>query len=89
MGSNIDIKGNAGACNGVVNTTDTSAVTGEFYCLQVLEEATFSVFTEREATGSLTGFAIPAGTQLFNGLGITAYTLTSGKVRAYKILKTD
>ena len=76
---------NAAAMNGVVTETGTTAVTGDFYAIQVLEEATFSVFTENTASGdAMTGFSISAGTLIFNGKGITAFTLTSGKVRAYK-----
>lgn len=74
-----DVKGMAG----VVVTTNTGAVTGVFGAIQILEDAVFSLFTETGASGqAMTGFAIPAGTVLY-GL-ITAYTLTSGKVRAYK-----
>jgi hypothetical protein len=32
----------------------------------------------------LTGFEVPAGTILYNGLGITAFTMSAGVVRAYK-----
>jgi hypothetical protein len=32
----------------------------------------------------MTGFAVPAGTMLYNGKGITAFTMSSGTVRAYK-----
>lgn len=68
--------------SGVVVTTNTAAVTGSFYAVQVLEDATFSAFTESDASGqSMTGFAIPAGVTLYGN--ITGYTLTSGKVRAY------
>lgn len=67
---------------GVTVTTNTSAVTGRFTAIQVLEDATFSAFTETGATGqAMTGFVVPAGVTLFGR--ITAYTLTSGKVRAY------
>ena len=67
---------------GVTITTNTTAVTGSFTAIQVLEDATFSVFTETGATGqAMTGFVVPAGVTLFGR--ITAYTLTSGKVRAY------
>lgn len=78
---------NANAGNGVVVETGTTAVTGDFSAIQVLEEANFSAFTENGSLGdAMTGFAIPAGTILYNGKGITAFTLTSGKVRAYKRL---
>ena len=71
-----------GGENGVTVTTNTTAVTGSFTAIQVLEDATFSVFTETGATGqAMTGFVVTAGTILFGR--ITAYTLASGKVRAY------
>lgn len=70
--------------NGVQTVTDTSAVTGDFFAIQVLEAATFTTFTEAAATGNaMTGFSVPAGTMLYNGKGITAFTLSAGKVRAY------
>lgn len=76
---------NENAGNGVVVESGTTAVTGDFYCIQVLADATFTTFTENAASGdAMTGFSIPAGTQLYNGRGITAFTLSSGTVRAYK-----
>lgn len=72
----------SGGNGGVVVTTNTTAVTGTFTAVQILEDATFSVFTETGATGqTMTGFVVPAGVVLFGR--ITAYTLTSGRVRAY------
>jgi len=59
----------------------TSSATGDFCALQVLEEANFSAITWPELTGTLTGFAIPAGTVIYGQ--ITAFALTSGKVLAY------
>jgi sugar/nucleoside kinase (ribokinase family) len=68
---------------GVRTTTNTTAVTGTTYtAIQVLEDATFTTLTENGATGqAMTGFVIPAGVVL-KGV-FTAYTLASGKVRAY------
>lgn len=81
----IDLAGNAAAMNGVTTETSTTAVTGDFYAIQVLEAATFTTFTENAGDGdAMTGFSIPAGTLLYNGKGITAFTMSSGKVRAYK-----
>ena len=86
MNNNVQIAGHTGAALGVVVETGATAVTGKFYAIQVLSDATFSAFTENGKTGDvMTGFAIPAGTVIYNGLGITAFTLTSGKVRAYKL----
>jgi len=71
-----------GALGNVV-TTNTSAVTGSFYAVQILEDATFSAFVETGSSGqAMTGFSIPAGVTLYGN--ITGYTLTSGKVRAYR-----
>lgn len=70
--------------NGVVNTTTTGAVTGDFSCIEILNDAVFSALTENNASGDvITGLTLPAGFVLYNALGITAYTLTSGAVRAY------
>jgi hypothetical protein len=86
MNTNVQISGHTGAALGVVVETGTDAITGKFYAVQVLADAQFSVFTENAKTGDvMTGFTIPAGTILYNGLGITAFTLSSGAVRAYKM----
>ena len=77
---------NANAGNGVVNVTNTSPVTGDFYAVQVVTAATFSAFTERGATGSITTSEVAAGTWFLNGQGITGFTLSAGSVRAYKRL---
>lgn len=72
----------SGGQAGVTVTTNTAAVTGNFTAIQVLQDATFAVFTETGASGqAMTGFVVPAGTTLFGR--ITAYTLAGGKVRAY------
>jgi hypothetical protein len=74
------------AASGVVNETGTTEVTGNFYLIDVLADATFAVFTEVGATGdALTGTAWPAGTKFYNAKGITAFTMSSGAVRAYKL----
>lgn len=87
MQNNVNIAGAAGACHGVVVETGTDAITGKFYAIQVLSDANFSVFTENGASGdTMTGFTITAGTTIINGLGITAFTLSSGRVRAYKLI---
>ena len=86
MNNNVQIGGHTGAALGVVVRTDNTATTGKFYAIQVLEAASFSAFTENGKTGNvMTGFSIPAGTIIYNGLGITAFTLESGKVRAYNM----
>lgn len=71
---------------GVVNETGNTAITGEFDVIDCLAETTFSTLTELNASGdALTGFALPAGTQLRGKF--TAFTLSGGKVRAYKSFK--
>jgi|GEM_PF-2828128 hypothetical protein len=85
MQNAIDLNGNSGASQGVVTESGTTAVTGDFYAIQVLVAATFTTFTENAASGdAMTGFAVPAGAILYNGKGITAFTMSSGTVRAYK-----
>ena len=71
--------------NGVVNTNDTTPVTGDFHAIQVLTDSVFALFTESGASGSaMTGFTIGAGTVLLGRF--SAYTLTSGIVRSYAAL---
>jgi hypothetical protein len=79
MTNNID-KQSFGQNGATVVTTDATT-TGDFCALQVLEEANFSAITWPELTGTLTGFAIPAGTVIYGQ--ITSFALTSGKVLAY------
>lgn len=69
--------------SGARTTTGTTPVTGATYsAIQVLEDATFTTLTETGAAGdAMTGFVIPAGVVLKGRF--TAYTLSSGKVRAY------
>lgn len=70
-----------GLVTGVVNTSNTTAVTGSFRTIQIINDSTFSVLTETGATGSLVGLTIPAGSVLSGNF--SAYTLISGAVRAY------
>jgi hypothetical protein len=69
----------------IVNTTNTSAVNGDFVALQCITDTVFSAFVETFASGqAITGITIPAGTVLFaeRDGSIRSYTLTSGVVRA-------
>lgn len=66
---------------GATVVTGTSATTGDFCAIQVLEDANFSAVTWPELTGTLTGIEIPAGTVIYGQ--ITGFTLASGKVLAY------
>lgn len=68
--------------SGVVNTSDTNPVSGEFWGIQIVNNTQFSNLSEATATGSLSG-TIPAGTWLIGNF--QGYQLTSGQVRAYKI----
>lgn len=68
---------------GCVNETGTTAITGNFHAIQILTAATFSLLTDTTASGdAITGIEISAGTTLVGNF--TAFTLTSGAVRAYK-----
>ena len=85
MASHVAIGGHSAGQNGVLVETGTTAQTGDFGAIQVLEDAVFSLFTEANADSAgdaMTGFTIPAPTILLGR--ISAFTLTSGKVRAYK-----
>lgn len=81
------VSANGGFSSGIpstsVVTSNTSPVTGNFQAVQILVEATFSAWTETGLTGSMTGFAIPAGVIIFGN--ITGYTLSSGRVKAYGV----
>jgi hypothetical protein len=67
---------------GAVVETGTTAVTGNFAAITVLDDATFSAITGENLAGDvLTGFAIAKGITLFGRF--TGFTLTSGKVIAY------
>ena len=68
---------------GTVTETGTTAITGDFVAVQVLEDAVFAVFTETGGEGdAMTGFTVAAPAVIPGR--ITAFKLTSGKVRAYK-----
>lgn len=70
-----------GAGGPVENVSGTTAKTGvDYYAVQCLTACTFTTFTERNATGSITGVAIPAGTVILNPAGITAVTASSGNL---------
>lgn len=56
---------------------------GDASAIQCLTECTFTTFTENNDTGTMTGFAIPAGVVILNATGITAVVASSGTFRAY------
>tara|TARA_R110002126_G_scaffold251801_1_gene394865 strand:- start:16 stop:273 length:258 start_codon:yes stop_codon:yes gene_type:complete len=62
---------------------DTTATTGQFGAIQVINDAVFSAITAPEYTNAtdLTTLTISAGTVLYGR--ITAFTLTSGVVIAH------
>lgn len=69
--------------NGMHHESGTNAVTGSFYEIYVYAAATFSLLTHGKNTGDvLTSIAFPAGTTIKGP--ITAFTLASGGVFAYK-----
>jgi hypothetical protein len=67
---------------GAVVETGTTAITGNFAAITVLDDATFSAIGGDISGDNLTGFAIPKGITLFGRF--TGFTLTSGKVIAYR-----
>lgn len=68
---------------GCVNETGTTAVTGDFCAIQILTDAVFSLLTDSGASGdAITSVSLPAGLVLYGRF--TAFTLTSGAVRAYR-----
>ncbi len=71
----------AGA-SGCYIETGTTAVTGNFVAIEVIEAATFTTLTIANQSGDApTGFAWPVGSVIRGN--ITAFTLSSGKVIAY------
>lgn len=75
--------------NGAILVTDTTAVTGNFRIIQVLENTAFTLLTsDMKKNGATTAAAaadfgtVTAGTVLYGKF--TAVTLTSGKVILYK-----
>ena len=68
---------------GNVNESGTTAITGDFCAIQILTDAVFSLITDSLASGdAITSLTLPAGLVLYGKF--TAFTLTSGAVRAYK-----
>lgn len=62
--------------------TNTSPATGlQARYVHCLTETVFATFTRTNATGSIAGVSLPAGTLLTGP--VTAITLTSGAVAAY------
>lgn len=67
---------------GCVYEVGTTAITGDFCAIQILNDAVFSLLTNTLGTGdAITTLTIPAGITLFGKF--SAFTLTSGAVCAY------
>ena len=68
---------------GFVYVGDTTATPGNFAAIQILADAVFFSLTALYSTvGGLAGITLSAGTVIYGPF--TAFTLTSGKVIAYK-----
>jgi len=66
----------------IVETGTTGYANLNCYTIQILADTVFAIFTEEGATGdAMTGFTISAPTEICGR--ITAFQLTSGKVRAH------
>lgn len=77
----------ASGAGGILVETGTTAQTGDFCEILLLADTNFGVLTESRADAlgdTMTGFVIPAGIVLKGKF--SAFTLTSGKVRAMKSL---
>jgi hypothetical protein len=62
----------------------SGSATGIFGAIQATEDAVFTSITVSNWTGDATaGLKLPAGASIFGAF--TAFTLTSGKVLAYKV----
>ena len=69
--------------NGAVVETGTTAVTGPFYAIQCLDDTVFASVGVNYEGDAITGVTIPKGTVLYGDW--ENFTLTSGKVIAYKM----
>lgn len=67
----------------VLFESGTTAITGNFSRIEVVTAATFSLLTAPKATGdAMTGIAFPANFAIKTL--VTAFTLSSGSVLAYR-----
>lgn len=67
---------------GATVETGTTAVTGTFAAIQFVEGGAFSALTSNYDGDAFTGVTLAAGTIIYGRF--TAFTLSSGKVIAYK-----
>ena len=69
--------------SGAVVETGTTLVNGDFVAIEVLDTAVFASYTAPDLTGdTLVGVSLATGTVI--RARFSAFTLTSGKVIAYK-----
>ena len=85
--NNSVVKGfkNALGAYGFTFIDDTTATTGEWGAIQIVEDAVFALLTadgEAVITGTITSQTYPAGMIIY--CPCSAITLTSGVVQAYK-----
>ena len=67
---------------GEVYVTDTTKTDGSFGAIQAVADAVFSALVAGNWTGTTTSLPLPAGATIFGNF--TSFTLTSGKVVAYR-----
>ncbi len=69
---------------GAVYESGTTAITGTFFHIYCITDTVFSLLTAPDLTGdTITGVTFAAGTPIYTR--VTAFTLTSGSVFAYKL----
>lgn len=71
---------------GATNETGTTARTGDWCAIQFLNATVIAAITENGSAAnsdSLVGLTLPAGLIIYNALGFSSITLTSGACRMY------
>lgn len=67
---------------GATYVTDTTQTDGSFGAIQAVADTVFSALVAGNWTGTTTDLPLPAGATIFGDF--TSFTLTSGKVVAYR-----
>ena len=67
---------------GAVYVADTTQTDGNFGAIQAVADAVFTTLVAGNWTGTTASIPVPAGVTIFGNF--TSFTLTSGKVVAYK-----
>jgi hypothetical protein len=67
---------------GAVYVTDTAQTDGNFGAIQAVADTVFSALIAGNWEGTTTDLPLPAGATIFGNF--TSFTLTSGKIVAYK-----